>query len=105
MNEYEKKEGIIGVGVKGVPGTGKPLEISEKNVSKFGKNQKTAQEGTKWRTLGMLGTKKPHGKIEKPHKKLPRTAKLQTSDTPHERVGMVLRSLYRGIVGLDGAAV
>ena len=36
------------------------------------------------RTVGMLGTEKPHQnfeKTEKPHKKTTRTAKLQTSDT------------------------
>ena len=72
-------------GVRGVPGTEKPLEISIKTVGKFGINRKTAQKWTKPRTVGMLGTEKPHqnfGETEKPHKKSPQTAKPQTSDTP-----------------------
>ena len=57
-------------GVRGVPGTKKPLEISVQTVRKFGQNRKTAQKWTKTRTAGMLRTEKPHqilGKTENPH--------------------------------------
>ena len=58
-------------GVRGVPGTETLLEFSVKTVRKFGNNRKTAQKWTKPRTVGMLGTEKPHqnfGETEKPHK-------------------------------------
>ena len=57
-----------------------------KNRTKFqAKTEKPHKNGRKPRTVRMFGTVKLHqnfGKTETPHKKSPRTAKPQTSDTP-----------------------
>ena len=96
-------------GVRGVPETEKPLEISVKTVRKFGKNRKkNAQKWTKPRTVGMLGTEKPleisvktvrkctklyqnFGKTEQSHKISPGTAKPQISDTPGQGNAILVR--------------